>query len=73
MVMSFSGSRSGRNYSDERVLVLFRELFDVAGAIAGHVDGVTFGEEFLVRLAEKFVSEFQGAVLGFQDACAHDE
>jgi len=55
------------------LFVFFGEVFDLAGAAAGYVDGVAGGEEFVVGLAEDFVAELQGAGLGFEDACADGE
>jgi len=58
---------------EEGGLVFFGELFDLAGAIAGYVEGAANGEEFLVGLAKEFVGEFEGAALGFFDAGADGE
>ncbi len=55
------------------MFVFVGEMFDLAGASAGYVDGVAGGEEFLVVLAEDFVAEFEGASFGFEDAGADGE
>ena len=55
------------------MFVFIGEVFDLAGARAGYVDGVARGEEFLVGLTEDFVAELEGARLGFEDARANGE
>ncbi len=63
----------GGEQGEEGLFVFFGEMFDLAGASAGYVDGVAGGEEFLVGLTEDFVAELEGAGLGFEDARADGE
>src|SRR6267142_6826944 len=64
---------SGLSHGEEGGFVLVGEMGDVAGAVAGYVHGVACGEEFVVALAQEFVSEFQGAVFRFEDGGADCE
>src|SRR5882724_8479473 len=66
-------SGSGLSHGEEGGFVLAGEMSDVAGTVAGDVDGVAGGQEFAVGLAKEFVAEFQGAVFCFEDAGADDQ
>lgn len=58
------------NEFEECLFVFIGEMGDVAGAVAGDVDGVACGQEFIVALAKELITEFQRAIFCFEDAGA---